>query len=176
VSYRLEFSFTRLEFQAASRPYWHIAIGGGVGIRTSAPDGRLHVTGGSDVSVRGGGQNQIRPDLPRRARARRVRATFPAGTVSGAPKIRAMQMIADLAPRDTLPSDANVRAGDYPTGRESTTRRPHGGCVGNFSLNGNLDTCLAIRTALGFPHDPHPACSHPLPLQRARDNVQAGRG
>ncbi len=56
-----------------------------------------------------------------------MRATCPAGTVSGAPKIRAMQIIADL---------------------EGTTRGPYGGCVGYFSFNGNLDTCITIRTAL----------------------------
>ncbi len=56
-----------------------------------------------------------------------MRATFPAGTVSGAPKIRAMQLIAAL---------------------EGTTRGPYGGCVGYFSFNGNLDTCITIRTAL----------------------------
>jgi anthranilate synthase component 1 len=56
-----------------------------------------------------------------------MRATFPAGTVSGAPKIRAMQLIAEL---------------------EGTTRGPYAGCVGYFSFNGNLDTCITIRTAL----------------------------
>ncbi len=56
-----------------------------------------------------------------------MRATFPAGTVSGAPKIRAMQLISEL---------------------EGTTRGPYGGCVGYFSFNGNLDTCITIRTAL----------------------------
>jgi anthranilate synthase component 1 len=56
-----------------------------------------------------------------------MRATFPAGTVSGAPKIRAMQIISEL---------------------EQTTRGPYGGCVGYFSFNGNLDTCITIRTAL----------------------------
>ncbi len=56
-----------------------------------------------------------------------MRATFPAGTVSGAPKIRAMQIISDL---------------------EGTTRGPYAGCVGYFSFNGNLDTCITIRTAL----------------------------
>ena len=56
-----------------------------------------------------------------------MRATFPAGTVSGAPKIRAMQIIAEL---------------------EGTTRGPYAGCVGYFSFNGNLDTCITIRTAL----------------------------
>jgi len=56
-----------------------------------------------------------------------MRATFPAGTVSGAPKIRAMQIIAEL---------------------EQTSRGPYAGCVGYFSFNGNLDTCITIRTAL----------------------------
>ena len=56
-----------------------------------------------------------------------MRATFPAGTVSGAPKIRAMQIIAEL---------------------EHTARGPYAGCVGYFSFNGNLDTCITIRTAL----------------------------
>ena len=56
-----------------------------------------------------------------------MRATFPAGTVSGAPKIRAMQIISEL---------------------EQTARGPYAGCVGYFSFNGNLDTCITIRTAL----------------------------
>jgi len=56
-----------------------------------------------------------------------MRATFPAGTLSGAPKIRAMQIISAL---------------------EQTARGPYGGCVGYFSFNGNLDCCITIRTAL----------------------------
>src|SRR3954464_5507543 len=56
-----------------------------------------------------------------------MRATFPAGTLSGAPKIRAMQIIAEL---------------------EQTARGPYGGCVGYFSFGGNLDCCITIRTAL----------------------------
>jgi anthranilate synthase component I len=56
-----------------------------------------------------------------------MRATFPAGTLSGAPKIRAMQIISEL---------------------EQTARGPYGGCVGYFSFNGNLDSCITIRTAL----------------------------
>jgi len=56
-----------------------------------------------------------------------MRATFPAGTVSGAPKIRAMQIVSEL---------------------EQTARGPYAGCVGYFSFNGNLDTCITIRTAL----------------------------
>jgi anthranilate synthase component 1 len=56
-----------------------------------------------------------------------MRATFPAGTLSGAPKVRAMQIISEL---------------------EGTTRGPYGGCVGYFSFSGNLDCCITIRTAL----------------------------
>jgi anthranilate synthase component 1 len=63
-----------------------------------------------------------------------MRATFPAGTLTGAPKIRAMQIIAEL---------------------EQTQRGPYGGCVGYFSFNGNLDCCITIRTAVlkdGWAH------------------------
>jgi anthranilate synthase component 1 len=56
-----------------------------------------------------------------------MRTTFPAGTLSGAPKIRAMQLISEL---------------------EGTTRGPYGGCVGYFGFNGNADHCITIRTAL----------------------------
>jgi anthranilate synthase component 1 len=56
-----------------------------------------------------------------------MRATFPAGTLSGAPKVRAMQIISEL---------------------EQIQRGPYGGCVGYFSFNGNLDCCITIRTAL----------------------------
>lgn len=52
-------------------------------------------------------------------------AMFPAGTVSGAPKPRAMQILHDL---------------------EGTARGPYAGVVGYLSLNGNLDTAIAIRT------------------------------
>jgi anthranilate synthase component 1 len=54
-----------------------------------------------------------------------VRATFPAGTVSGAPKIRAMEIIQEL---------------------EGEPRGPYAGAVGYFSYDGSLDTCIAIRT------------------------------
>jgi len=56
-----------------------------------------------------------------------MRATFPAGTLSGAPKVRAMQIISEL---------------------EQTARGSYGGCVGYFSFSGNLDCCITIRTAL----------------------------
>jgi anthranilate synthase component 1 len=54
-----------------------------------------------------------------------LRSCFPAGTVSGAPKIRAMEIIAELEP---------CRRGTY------------AGAVGYFSYDGNLDTAIAIRT------------------------------
>jgi anthranilate synthase component 1 len=56
-----------------------------------------------------------------------MRATFPAGTVSGAPKIRAMEIIAEF---------------------EKTRRGPYAGAVGYFGFDGNLDSCITIRTIL----------------------------
>ena len=56
-----------------------------------------------------------------------LRATFPAGTVSGAPKIRAMEIIEELEP---------IKRGIY------------SGAVGYLSWNGNMDTAIAIRTAV----------------------------
>ncbi len=54
-------------------------------------------------------------------------AGFPAGTVSGAPKIRAMEIIDEL---------------------ESTKRKVYAGSIGYFSANGEFDTCIALRTAV----------------------------
>jgi anthranilate synthase component 1 len=54
-----------------------------------------------------------------------LRSCFPAGTVSGAPKIRAMEIIAEL---------------------EKEKRGPYAGAVGYFDFSGNLDTAIAIRT------------------------------
>lgn len=56
-----------------------------------------------------------------------LKATFPAGTLSGAPKVRAMEIIQELEP---------VKRGIY------------GGSIGYLSWNGNMDTCIAIRTAV----------------------------
>jgi len=56
-----------------------------------------------------------------------MRATFPAGTVSGSPKIRAMQIIAE---------------------QEPTCRGVYAGAVGYFGFDGNLDSCIALRTVL----------------------------
>lgn len=54
-------------------------------------------------------------------------ACFPAGTVSGAPKVRAMEIIEELEP---------------------TRRGPYAGAVGYFSYSGNMDTCITIRTLI----------------------------
>lgn len=52
---------------------------------------------------------------------------FPAGTVSGAPKVRAMEIIDEL---------------------EKSKRGPYAGCVGYFTADGEMDTCIVLRTAL----------------------------
>ena len=54
-------------------------------------------------------------------------AGFPAGTLSGAPKVRAMEIIDEL---------------------EKDKRGPYGGCVGYFSADGEMDSCIVLRTAL----------------------------
>ncbi|MBV9657444.1 MAG: anthranilate synthase component I [Verrucomicrobia bacterium] len=69
-----------------------------------------------------------------------MRATFPAGTVSGSPKVRAMQIINEL---------------------EKNKRGAYAGAVGYFGFDGNLDSCIALRTVV---------------LQGGRAYVQAGGG
>ncbi|MFP5326948.1 MAG: chorismate-binding protein, partial [Acidimicrobiia bacterium] len=59
-----------------------------------------------------------------------LRATLPAGTVSGAPKVRAMEIIDSLEP---------------------TKRGPYAGVVGYLDFSGNLDTAIAIRTMFVTP-------------------------
>ncbi len=61
-------------------------------------------------------------------------ATFPAGTVSGAPKIRAMEIIAEL---------------------EGEARGPYAGAIGYFSYDGSLDSCIAIRTLVMQGNEVH---------------------
>ena len=56
-----------------------------------------------------------------------LRATFPAGTLSGAPKVRAMQIIDELEPE---------------------ARGPYGGCLGYFGFDGDMDMCITIRTLM----------------------------
>jgi anthranilate synthase component 1 len=70
-------------------------------------------------------EGKLKPDL---TAFDLVRAAFPAGTVSGAPKVRALEIISDLEP------DA---------------RGAYAGMVGYFGFDGNMDTCLAIRTMVG---------------------------
>ena len=56
-----------------------------------------------------------------------LKSAFPAGTVSGAPKVRAMQLISQLEP---------------------TKRGPYSGAVGYFSFTGNMDTAISLRTMI----------------------------
>ncbi|SER32402.1 anthranilate synthase component 1 [Faunimonas pinastri] len=67
---------------------------------------------------------QIRPDCDS---LDALAAGFPAGTVSGAPKVRAMQIIDEL---------------------EADKRGPYAGCVGYFTADGQMDTCIVLRTAI----------------------------
>jgi anthranilate synthase component 1 len=69
-------------------------------------------------------RGRLRPDLDA---IDLLRATFPAGTLTGAPKVRAMEIIEELEP---------VRRGIY------------GGSVGYIDYRGNMDMCIAIRTIL----------------------------
>jgi anthranilate synthase component 1 len=69
-------------------------------------------------------QGELRPDLDW---LDLLRATFPAGTLSGAPKVRAMEIIDEL---------------------ETRRRGPYGGCVGYVDYSGNMDMAIAIRTML----------------------------
>lgn len=92
------------------------------------------------------------------------RATFPAGTLSGAPKIRAMEIIEELEP---------VRRGVY------------GGAIGYFDFAGNMDTCIAIRTMVvrdgviygqagaGIVADSDPHSEHLECINKARALFQA---
>ncbi len=88
-------------------------------------------------------EGSLRPDLDA---FDLVRATFPAGTVSGAPKIRAMQIIRDL--------EAGIRG-------ERDARGPYAGVVGYFAADGSMDTCITIRT---------------LVMQGQTVSIQAGAG
>jgi anthranilate synthase component 1 len=69
-------------------------------------------------------QGRLRPD---KHPVDVLTAAFPAGTVSGAPKIRAMEIIEDL---------------------EKVKRGPYAGCIGYFSYSQDVDTCITIRTVV----------------------------
>ena len=102
-----------------------------------------------------------------------LRACFPAGTVSGAPKIRAMEIIAELEP---------------------DKRGPYAGAVGYFDFKGNMDTAITIRTMVmkdgvahvqaggGVVHDSTPVGEYEetvhkaSALMRAIDQAEAARG
>ena len=93
-----------------------------------------------------------------------LRACFPAGTVSGAPKIRAMEIIAELEPEK---------------------RGPYAGAAGYFSYSGNMDMAIAIRTIVmtkgvayvqaggGIVYDSVPEREYAESLNKARALLKA---
>jgi anthranilate synthase component 1 len=93
-----------------------------------------------------------------------LRACFPAGTLSGAPKIRAMEIISELEP---------------------DRRGPYGGAVGYFDFSGNMDTAITIRTIVhkdgiahiqaggGVVYDSVPETEYQETLNKARATLQA---
>ncbi len=93
-----------------------------------------------------------------------IRATFPAGTVSGAPKVRAMEIIAEL---------------------EGTARGPYAGLVGYVGFDGSMDTCIAIRTlqmrgqtvsvqaGAGVVADSDPALEYEETMNKAKALIKA---
>ena len=93
-----------------------------------------------------------------------LRATFPAGTVSGAPKIRAMEIIAELEPDQ---------------------RGPYAGALGYFGFGGNMETAITIRTIVmqdglasvqaggGIVSDSDPAAEYQESVNKAMAMVQA---
>ena len=93
-----------------------------------------------------------------------LRACFPAGTVSGAPKIRAMEIITELEP---------------------DKRGPYAGAVGYFSFSGNMDMAIAIRTMVmtkgiaytqaggGIVYDSEPEAEYQETLDKGKALIQA---
>jgi anthranilate synthase component 1 len=93
-------------------------------------------------------------------------ATFPAGTLTGAPKVRAMEIINEL---------------------EKVKRGPYGGAVGYFSFSGNMDLCITIRTMVlkngkiyvqagaGIVYDSVAESEHQESLSKSRGMLQAVR-
>lgn len=93
-----------------------------------------------------------------------LRASLPAGTLSGAPKVRAMQIIDELEPH---------------------RRGPYGGAVGYVDFAGNMDTCIALRTMVllgqtayiqagaGLVADSVPACEYEETVNKAKSLLRA---
>jgi anthranilate synthase component 1 len=93
-----------------------------------------------------------------------LRAGLPAGTVSGAPKVRAMQIIDEVEPQ---------------------RRGPYGGAVGYIDFTGNMDTCIALRTLVlqgrtayvqaggGIVYDSDPAAEYEETVNKARGLLKA---
>ena len=93
-----------------------------------------------------------------------IRAALPAGTVSGAPKVRAMEIIDEIEPH---------------------RRGPYAGAVGHVDFNGNMDTCIALRTLVmqgqtvyiqagaGIVADSVPATEYEETLSKARGMLKA---
>ena len=93
-----------------------------------------------------------------------LRACFPAGTLSGAPKVRAMEIIAEKEPH---------------------ARGPYGGAVGYFSFSGNMDVAICIRTVVmkdgvatvqaggGLVYDSVPETEYEESLSKARGMIRA---
>jgi anthranilate synthase component 1 len=93
-----------------------------------------------------------------------LRASFPAGTLTGAPKIRAMEIIDELEPY---------------------RRGPYGGCVGYIGFSGNMDMCITIRTMLvkngsiylqagaGIVYDSDPEREYQETADKARGMIKA---
>jgi anthranilate synthase component 1 len=93
-----------------------------------------------------------------------LRASLPAGTVSGAPKVRAMEIIDEIEP---------------------TRRGPYAGAVGYIDYGGNMDTCIALRTIViqnnkayvqagaGIVADSDPEAEYQETLNKARGLLKA---
>ena len=106
-------------------------------------------------------QGKLRPDMNS---FDALRACFPAGTVSGAPKVRAMEIIAELEP---------------------DKRGPYAGAAGYFSFSGNMDMAIAIRTMVvskgtayvqagaGIVYDSVPSHEYEESLNKARALLKA---
>ena len=106
-----------MSFQEAASAVNHFA---------DAPDGKdpIYFRGSDEATVAANVEGRLRPGLDA---IDVLKASFPAGTVTGAPKVRAMQIIDELEP---------VKRGIY------------SGAVGWLGFNGDMDVAIAIRTAV----------------------------